>query len=115
MLDRDLAELYGVKPIALRQQVRRNMERFPDDFMFQLSDEEITDLLSQNVIPSRRSLGGSLRDGEHFADGAVAMFHDTSRYRKETGSDNHPQSCLAKSRNYEQELRLLSEHGQSDS
>jgi hypothetical protein len=60
MLDRDLAELYGVKPIALRQQVHRNSERFPDDFMFQLTREEAELLVSQNVIPSRRSLGGSL-------------------------------------------------------
>jgi hypothetical protein len=59
MLDRDLADLYGVKPIALRQQVKRNRERFPEDFMFQISDEEIDFLLSQIVIPSRRSLGGS--------------------------------------------------------
>ena len=40
MLDQNLAELYGVKPIALRQQVRRNRERFPDDFLFQLTPEE---------------------------------------------------------------------------
>ena len=37
MLDRDLAELYGVKAIALRQQVKRNKQRFPADFMFQLT------------------------------------------------------------------------------
>lgn len=60
MLDRDLAELYHVKAIALRQQVKRNSERFPDDFMFQLSEDEVDALLSQNVIPSRRRLGGSL-------------------------------------------------------
>lgn len=36
MLDRDLAVLYGVKAIALRQQVKRNMDRFPKDFLFQL-------------------------------------------------------------------------------
>jgi len=36
MLDRDLANLYSVKPIALRQQVKRNIDRFPDDFMFRL-------------------------------------------------------------------------------
>ena len=40
MLDRDLSELYDVKAIALRQQVKRNMDRFPDDFMFRLNDEE---------------------------------------------------------------------------
>ncbi len=60
MLDRDIALLYGVKSIALRQQVKRNRDRFPDDFCFQLSEEEIRILLSQNVIASRRSLGGAL-------------------------------------------------------
>jgi hypothetical protein len=60
LLDRDLAELYDVKAIALRQQVKRNRERFPEDFMFQLRAEEAELLVSQNVIPSRRSLGGFL-------------------------------------------------------
>jgi hypothetical protein len=40
MLDRDLADLYGVETRALKQAVRRNIERFPEDFMFKLSDEE---------------------------------------------------------------------------
>jgi len=60
MLDRDLAVLYGVKAIALRQQIKRNRERFPSDFMFQLSKKEADLLVSQNVIPSKRSLGGFL-------------------------------------------------------
>ena len=60
MLDKDLAVLYEVKPIALRQQVRRNIDRFPDDFMFQLTQEEVDVLVSQNVIPSKQSLGGYL-------------------------------------------------------
>ena len=60
MLDRDLAELYGVKAIALRQQVKRNRKRFPADFMFQLRAKDAALLVSQSVIPSRRSLGGSL-------------------------------------------------------
>jgi hypothetical protein len=59
MLDRDLAALYRVKTIALRQQVKRNLDRFPEDFMFRLTAEEAEFLVSQNVIPSRRSLGGS--------------------------------------------------------
>jgi hypothetical protein len=59
LLDRDLARLYQVKPIALRQQIRRNPKRFPSDFMFELDEEEVEALLSQNVIASRRSLGGS--------------------------------------------------------
>jgi hypothetical protein len=40
MLDRDLAELYGVKAIRLREQVKRNQERFPENFMFQLTEKE---------------------------------------------------------------------------
>jgi hypothetical protein len=60
MLDRDLAELYGVRAIALRQQVKRSRRRFPDDFMFQLTTEETEAMVSHNVIPSLRSLGGSL-------------------------------------------------------
>ncbi len=60
MLDKDLAELYGVKPIRLREQVKRNIDRFPEDFMFQLSNDEIDTLVSQNAIPSKSHLGGSL-------------------------------------------------------
>jgi len=60
MLDRDLAELYGVKPIRLREQVKRNIERFPNDFMFQLSENEVDFMVSQNAIPSKQHLGGSL-------------------------------------------------------
>jgi len=58
MLDKDLAVLYGVRPIALRQQVKRNIERFPQDFMFVLTGQEAKALVSQNVIPSVKSLGG---------------------------------------------------------
>jgi hypothetical protein len=71
MLDRHLAELYGVKPIALRQQVKRNQIRFPGDFMFLLSTTEAEGLVSQNVIPSRRSLGGYLPYA--FTEQGVAM------------------------------------------
>jgi len=59
MLDRDLAALYGVKPIRLREQVKRNAKRFPEDFMFQLNDSEIDFMVSQNAIPSKQHLGGS--------------------------------------------------------
>jgi len=60
MLDRGLAELYGVKPIRLREQVKRNIERFPNDFMFQLLENEVDFMVSQNAIPSKQHLGGSL-------------------------------------------------------
>lgn len=60
MLDRDLAELYHVKPIRLREQVKRNRERFPSNFMFQLTKEEADVMVSQNAIPSKKHLGGHL-------------------------------------------------------
>ncbi len=56
LLDRDLAELYGVQIKALKQAVRRNMERFPEDFMFELTLEEDRTLRSQFV---------TLKQGEH--------------------------------------------------
>lgn len=60
MLDRDLAELYGVKAIRLREQVKRNQERFPENFMFQLNEKEVENMVSQNAIPSKQQLGGFL-------------------------------------------------------
>ena len=71
ILDRELSELYEVKTIALRQQVKRNRESFPDDFMFQLTQEEASLLVSQNVIPSKQSLGGFLPYA--FTEQGVAM------------------------------------------
>ncbi len=52
MIDRDLAELYGVETRVLNQAVRRNLDRFPEDFMFALTRDEIMNL-SQIVISSR--------------------------------------------------------------
>ena len=53
MLDRDLAELYGVETKVLNQAVKRNKKRFPDDFMFQLTRMEAEYLVLENVIPLR--------------------------------------------------------------
>ncbi len=60
MLDRDLALLYGVKPRRLREQVKRNVFRFPEHFSFQLSLVETEIMVSQNAIPSTKHLGGHL-------------------------------------------------------
>jgi len=60
MLDRDLADLFDVKAIRLREQVKRNLEKFPSHFMFQLTNEEVELMVSQNAIPSVKHLGGSL-------------------------------------------------------
>jgi len=60
MLDRDLAKLFAVKAIRLREQVKRNVEKFPQHFMFQLTTEEVEIMVSQNAIPSKQYLGGYL-------------------------------------------------------
>lgn len=57
LLDADLAALYGVKTKRLNEQVRRNLDRFPEDFMFQLTDEEQAALRSQ-FATSKASRGG---------------------------------------------------------
>ena len=59
ILDLHLAELYGVETRALKQAVRRNMERFPEDFMFELTEDEVESVVSQNVIPHKKYLGGA--------------------------------------------------------
>ena len=60
MLDKDLATLYGVKPIRLREQVKRNIKRFPSDFMFHLTPKEVSAMVSHFAIPSKQHLGGHL-------------------------------------------------------
>ncbi len=55
MLDADLAKLYGVSVGRLNEAVRRNIDRFPDDFMFQLTREEFEDLRSQTVTSNLKS------------------------------------------------------------
>ena len=57
MLDRDLANLYGVETRALKQAVRRNIDRFPEDFMFEMSGEEFGDWRSQFVTSNSDKLG----------------------------------------------------------
>jgi hypothetical protein len=52
MLDSDLATLYGVATKRLNEQVKRNLDRFPEDFMFQLSSDEFDNLKSQNATSS---------------------------------------------------------------
>lgn len=77
MLDYDLASLYGVETRALKQAVRRNRERFPEDFMFILTREETETLVSQSVIPSLGRLGGAAPYA--FAEQGVAMLSSVLR------------------------------------
>lgn len=72
MLDADLAELYGVKTRVLVQAVKRNLNRFPKDFMFQLSDDE-TKLLRSQIVISNRRRGGRRYLPYVFTEQGVAM------------------------------------------
>ncbi len=80
MIDRDLARLYGVETKALNQAVKRNPERFPEDFMFELSSEEAAALRSQNV---------TLKRGQHskylpaaFTEQGVAMLSSVLKSKR---------------------------------
>ena len=57
MLDRDLAELYGVETKRLKEQVKRNFERFPEDFMFELTKDELTNWRSQFATSNKDIMG----------------------------------------------------------
>ena len=57
MLDRDLAEMYGVETRVLNQAVKRNAERFPEDFMFQMTDKEVQIWKSQIVMSNSVKMG----------------------------------------------------------
>ena len=89
MLDRDLARLYGVEARALNQAVQRNIERFPEDFMFQLSKEEFENLRSQIVTSSEEEIlksqnvisswGGIRKWPYVFTENGVAMLSSVLR------------------------------------
>jgi hypothetical protein len=71
MLSTHLAEMYGVETRVLNQAVKRNSKRFPEGFMFQLTLVEADQLVSQNVIPHKKYLGGSMPYA--FSEQGVAM------------------------------------------
>ena len=80
MLSNHLAELYEVEPRVLVQAVKRNIARFPEDFMFQLSTEEFANLKSQIVISS---WGGSRRAAPYaFTEQGVAMLSSVLRSQR---------------------------------
>lgn len=72
MLDSDLARLYGVTTFNLNKAVKRNLERFPQDFMFQLSSEEFESLIFQIGIP-KQGRGGRRYPPYAFTEQGVAM------------------------------------------
>jgi len=98
MLDRDLAELYGVPTGRLNEQVGRNISRFPDDFMFQLTAEEAASLRSQIAI-SKPARGGRRYLPYAFTEHGVAMLSSVLNsdraievniaYKRESGEAIH--------------------------
>lgn len=102
MLDRDLAELYGVETKVLKQAVRRNIDRFPADFIFELTKEENQSLRSQNV---------TLKRGQHskylpfaFTEQGVAMLSSVLK------SDRAIQVNIQIMRAFTQLRKMLSTH-----
>jgi hypothetical protein len=82
MLDRDLADLYGVETRTLIQAVKRNIERFPDDFMFQLTKEELENWRSQIVISNPDAKMGLRRQPYAFTESGVAMLSSVLRSKR---------------------------------
>ncbi len=81
MLDRDLAELYGVETRTLVQAVKRNINRFPGDFMFQLTKQELKNWKSQIVISNRERMG--IRKLPYaFTEHGVAMLASVLKSKK---------------------------------
>jgi len=78
MLDFDLARLYGVTTTRLNEQVGRNRERFPEDFAYQLTQQEVMDLISQNAI-SKTIRGGRRKLPWAFTEHGVAMLSSVLR------------------------------------
>ena len=80
MLDMDLAIIYEVETRVLKQAVRRNIDRFPDDFMFELKELEMQNLVSQFVIPTLNHFGGAKPFA--FTEQGIAMLSSVLKSKK---------------------------------
>jgi hypothetical protein len=101
ILSGDLCVFYGVEPRHLSQSVKRNLERFPEDFMFVLSADEWKDLRSQNVISS---WGGARSAPMAFTEQGVAMLSSVLR------GERAVQVNIQVMRTFVQMRRVLAEH-----
>jgi len=59
LLDKDVASLYEIEPKRLKEQLKRNIEKFPQDYAYQVSDKEFNFMVSQNATPSKKQYGGT--------------------------------------------------------
>jgi hypothetical protein len=82
MLDTDLAALYQVSTSALNQALRRNLDRFPDDFMFQLNKAELENWRSQIVITNPEAKMGLRRSPYAFTEQGVAMLSSVLKSKR---------------------------------
>ena len=82
MLDADLAKLYGVTTFNLNKAVKRNPDRFPEDFMFQLSVQEAASLTFQTGIPKPSGRGGRRYAPYVFTEQSVAMLSSVLRSKR---------------------------------
>jgi hypothetical protein len=80
LLDTDLAKIYEVETRVLKQAVRRNIDRFPEDFMFELTEFEMQNLVSQNVIPTLNYFGGAKPFA--FTEQGIAMLSSVLKSKK---------------------------------
>lgn len=94
LLDEDLAEMYGVETKVLNQAVKRNLDRFPDDFMFQLTENEYHSLKSQ-IVTSKNGRGGRRYHSFAFTEQGVAMLSSVNSTRL-----NESQKNLISLKNY---------------
>jgi hypothetical protein len=95
MLDRDLADLYEVPTKVLNQAVRRNLDRFPADFMFQLSDAELENCLRSQIVTSKVGRGGRRYPPFAFTEHGVAMLSSVLSSKRAGGVEysDHPGIC----------------------
>jgi hypothetical protein len=82
MLDRDLAELYEVDTKVLKQAVRRKAKRFPSNFMFEFTYQELRNLRSQFVTSSSQQWGGTRYEPMAFSEQGVAMLSSVLRSKR---------------------------------
>ncbi len=95
MLDQDLAELYEVETKRLNEQVKRNKDRFPDDFMFQLTKHEFEILKSQNATSS---WGGRRTPPYAFTEHGVLMLSSVLKSKRATEVNIHIMRIFTKMR-----------------
>ena len=82
MLDADLAKLYGVTTFNLNKAVKRNLDRFPEDFMFQLNFQEVRDLIFQFGISKTKQRGGRRHLPYAFTEQGVAMLSSVLKSKR---------------------------------